>query len=99
MSNVRLTWNLPTVSSVLQRPIQSTEISVRVDTSFPWTVQDNVDPSSAQELLLVDVAPGTYYYQGVVVDVDGVRGSPVETSIDIPFEAPGSITNFTATLE
>ena len=98
MSNVRVTWVLPAVSN-RQKPILHTEISVRVDPSFPWTVQDVVTPDVAQELVFFDVAPGDHYYRAVVVDVDNVRGGEVETSIAVPFEAPGVVTTFTATLE
>lgn len=98
MSNVRLTWELPTVNP-RQRPIQFTEISVRIDPAFPWTVQDNVAPDVAQEIVLFDVAPGDWYYQAVVIDIDGVRGAPVETRIAVPFDPPNTVTNFIATLE
>jgi hypothetical protein len=98
MSNVRLTWSLPTVSA-RQAEIQHVEISLRVNESFPWTLQDIIATASVQELLLVDVAPGTYFYQGVVVDIEGNRGNPVETFVNIGVESPGEISNFTATLE
>ncbi len=97
MSNVKLSWVLPTVSS-RQKPISHVEISVRTDTTLPWTVQDTVTPDVVQELELFDVAPGMYYYQAVVVDTDLVRGNPVETTIDVPFDPPGTVTSFTATL-
>lgn len=98
MSNVRLTWTLPAVSA-RQRPIQHTEISVRVDPTLPWTVQDVVVPGVAQELVFFDVPPGDQYYQAVVVDVDGLRGAPVETSVAVPFDPPGTVTELTATIE
>ena len=98
MSNVRLTWVLPTVSA-RQKPIQVTEISVRVDPLFPWTVQDIVDPSVTQELLFVDVPPGDQFYQAVVIDVDGARGNPVDTSVAVPFDPPGVVTTLVAVVE
>lgn len=98
MSNVRVTWVLPTVTP-RQKPIQFTEISVRADPALPWTVQDVVAPDVTQELLFVDVPSGDQFYQAVVVDVDNVRGNPVETSIAIPFDPPGVVTDLTATLE
>lgn len=98
MSNVRLTWVTPTPTP-RQKPILHTEISVRNDPTLPWTVQDTVVPTASQELLFVDVAPGDKYYRGVVVDVDNVRGAEVEATISVPFDAPGTITLFTATLE
>ncbi len=98
MSNVRLTWALPTPTS-RQRPILHTEISVRVDPSLPWTVQDVVVPTAIQELVFNNVAPGNHFYRAVVVDIDNVRGAEVETSVTVPFDAPGVVTSFTATFE
>ena len=98
MSNILVTWTLPEVTA-RQRPIQHTEISVRVDPSLPWTVQDVVVPGSVQELSFFDVAPGDHYYQAVIVDVDGLRGAPVETSVNVPFDPPGTVTTLTATLQ
>lgn len=98
MSNVRVSWVLPTVTP-RQKPIQHTEISVRVDPTLPWTVQDVVVPADPQELLFVDVAPGTYYYQAVVVDTDGVRGPARETSADVPFDPPGAVSALAAVVE
>lgn len=97
MSNVKLTWTLPNVSS-RQKPIKHTMISVRVDPSLPWTDQTPVAPDGAQEINFIDVAPGTYYYRGIVEDVDGKAGDPVETSVTVPFDPPGVISSFTATL-
>ena len=98
MSNVRVTWGLPAVSA-RQKPIQHTEISVRVDPTLPWVVQDIVVPTAAQELLFFDVAPGTHHYRAVVVDIDGVRGAEAETSVVVPFDPPGVVTSLTATVE
>jgi hypothetical protein len=98
MSNVRVSWALPPVSP-RQKPILHTEISVRVDPSLPWTVQDTVTPDVPQELVFFDVAPGDQYYRAVVVDTDFVRGAEVETSIAVPFDPPGVVTNFSAVLE
>ena len=98
MSNVRLTWDLPAVGPT-QRQIDYVRIDFRVDATLPWTEQDRVTPDVAQELLFQDVAPGLYFYQATVVDVDGVEGPPVETSVDVAFDGPGSVANFTATVE
>ena len=98
MSNVRLTWDLPVVSA-RQAAISHTIIDFRVDPTLPWTLQDTVDVAAIQELLFVDVQPGAYFYRATVVDVDGVSGLPVETSITVAFDPPGAVTNFIATEE
>jgi hypothetical protein len=98
MSNVRLSWALPTVTP-RQRPIQHTEISVRVASTLPWTVQDIVVPTGLQELVFIDVAPGDQFYRAVVVDVDNVRGAEVTTGATIGFDAPGVVTALTAVVE
>ncbi len=98
MANVRLTWALPPVTG-RQRPIRETKIEFRALGIQQWTEQDRVAPDVAQELVFVDVAPGDYEYRGTVVDVDGKEGPPETTTASVPFDGPGSITSFTATLE
>ena len=97
MANVSLSWALPTVSP-RQRPILHTRIDFRAVGVAQWTTQDVVAPDVAQALEFVDVAPGDYEYRGTVVDVDLVEGSPVTTTVSVPFDPPGQITSFTATL-
>jgi hypothetical protein len=98
MSNVRVSWALPPVSP-RQRPIQHTEISVRVSDTLPWTIQDTITPDVSQELVFVDVAPGTQYFRAVVVDVDGTRGPEDTTMTDVVFDPPGAVTALTAVVE
>ena len=98
MSDVRLTWDLPTVTA-RQYPIAHVRIEFRVDESLPWTIQDMVDVAAVQELLFVDVQPGTFFYQAIVVDEQGQEGAPVETNITLAFDLPGSVENFLATEE
>lgn len=98
MSNVRLTWVLPEVTP-RQRPIQHTKIDVRVLGADTWTEQALIPPDVTQELLFSDVSPGDYEYQATVVDVDNVSGPPVEASISVPFDPPGVVSTFIATLE
>lgn len=98
MSNVRLTWTLPNVST-RQRPIQHTRIEFRAAGIAEWTVQDIVASDVPQELVFVDVPPGDFEYQGIVVDTAGEEGAPVQTAISVPFDPPGQISNFTAVLE
>lgn len=95
--NVTVSWTLPSVSAA-QYPLASTEVSFRTDPSFPWTVQDNVLVSEPQELVFVDMAPGTYYFQGVCVDEQGQRSDPVEAQVDVPFDRPSAPENFQAVL-
>lgn len=98
MANVRLTWKLPSVS-LRQRAIQHAKVEIRVDASLPWTLQDQVPPDATQALLFQDVAPGTHYYRVTVVDADGQEGPPAETSADVPYDPPGTVTDLTATVE
>lgn len=98
MANRRLTWTLPNVSG-RQAAISHTRIDFRVDPSLPWTTQDNVPADGVQELLFLDVNPGTFYYQATVVDVEGQEGPPVETSAFLQYDPPGSVTDFIATDE
>lgn len=98
MSNVRLTWTLPPVTP-RQYSIDYTRIEFRVSDTLPWTEQDVVPASNPQELLFVDVQPGSFFYRATVVDTEGNEGPPVETSIVLAFDPPGSVTDFIATEE
>ncbi len=98
MSDVRLSWTLPVVTS-RQRPIDHVRIELRADASLPWTEQDQVPASDPQELLLADVAPGDWFYRATVVDIDGEEGSPEGTTASLGFDAPDSVTGLTATVE
>ena len=98
MSNVRLTWDLP-VPTARQRPVDYVRVDFRVDATLPWTEQDRVVPTSVQELLFVDVAPGEYFYQVVVVDTSGVESIPAEVPIVVDFDPPSTVTNLVAAIE
>ena len=98
MANRRLTWELPVVTP-RQAAIKHVEISFRADASFPWTKQADVPVDDPQELLFVDVAPGTMYYRAIIVDVENIAGSPVEGSATAAFDPPGTVMNFTITEE
>jgi hypothetical protein len=99
MSNVRLTWTLPTPTPS-QRPVQGVRIEINADpATLPWTTQDTIPVTDPQELLFVDVAAGTQHYRAIVIDDAGAEGAPVETSVDVPFEPPGQVSELTATIE
>ncbi len=98
MSNVRLTWTLPDVS-LRQSPIDYVRVEFRVDETFPWTEQDVVPAADPQELLFVDVAPGTFFYQVTIVDVNGLEGAPAFVQVDVAFDAPGVVLDLTAVEE
>ena len=96
MSNVRLNWGLPT-PSVFQRPLAGFRIEARVSTELPWTEIAMVEVP-ATEILLEDVAPGQWLYQGRVIDAAGRPSPPVNATVEVDFEDPSPATEFTATL-
>jgi len=98
MSNVRLTWTLPTPTS-RQRPIEYVLVRFRVDETMPWTDQGQVLATDPQELLFVDVASGEMFYQVVAVDDASVEGLPSETSAIVAFDAPDAVLDLVATVE
>lgn len=99
MSNVRLTWNLPAVGPS-QAPIAGVRIEINADpATLPWVEQDTVLVDAPQELLFVDAAPGTMFYRATVIDAEGNEGAPADTSVAVPFDPPGTVTNLTATVE
>ena len=97
MSNVRLSWALPTPSR-RQRPIASVRLDARVSPELPWTEIASV-PAPGTELLLQDVAAGDWMYRAVAVDSEGQESEPAYTSAAIAFSAPGAVTGFSATVE
>ena len=98
MSNVRLTWQLPTVTP-RHYPIDHVVVEFRVSDTLPWTVQDNVAADSAQEILFQDVAAGTNYYQVTVVDTNGTAGPPATAQAEIGFLPPDAVVNLVAAVE
>lgn len=95
MSDVRLTWELPTPTSS-QRPIASVRLEARADGVTEWTVINEVAAPTA-ELLVQDIAPGLWEFRGTVVDDAGAESSPVVANADVPFDAPSQLVSFDAT--
>jgi hypothetical protein len=94
LSNVQLTWTLP-VPTPRQRPLASFRISARVSAGLPWTeIADVAVPDT--ELLIQDVAPGDWFYRGVVVDSAGNASAPVFAQAEVDFEGPSPAVNFGA---
>lgn len=97
MSNVRLSWTLPTPSP-RQRPIAHVRVEARVSEDLPWTPISNV-PAPSTEVLLQDVAPGTWFYMATVVDDEGQESEPSFASASIGFDAPTALADFSASVE
>lgn len=97
MANVRLNWTLPT-PSVRQRAVARTVIDARVSPSLPFSTINTVDAPTST-LLVQDIAPGSWEFRATVVDVGNVPSDPVVASLDLAFDAPSPVVNFTATVE
>jgi hypothetical protein len=95
--NVRLSW-VNSTPGARQKPLEATIVSGRSSPSFPF-VEINRVPVGTAELVLQDVAPGSWEYQAVEVDVDGRVSSAQTTIVAIEFEPPTGVTNFTAVEE
>lgn len=98
MANVRLTWQLPNVSP-RQRPLEHTTVDTRVSASLPWTPISNVPVNLPPELVIEDSAPGDWFFRSRVMDDQGTYGPEAFTQVAVGFDAPGAVTEFTATLE
>lgn len=97
MSNVRLNWKLPTPNA-RQRPIARTKIEGRTSPSLPWGEINLVD-APTQTLLIQDIAPGAWEFRATVIDAGNVPSSSVTAGIDIAFDPPSPVTEFSAVLE
>ena len=96
--NVRIGWVLPLVSA-RQRPLAHVLLEGGVQGAPEWAEINQV-AVPADELLVQDIAPGTWEFRGTAVDVDGVKGpSRSVVAGSIPFDPPGELQEFTATLE
>ena len=96
MNNVLLTWSLPNVGG-RQRPLSGVRIAARVSDELPWTNIAFVAVPGT-ELLLEDVAPGTWFYRAVVEDDSGAMSTAAFAQADVDFDAPGAVAAFAATL-
>ena len=97
MSNVRLSWTLPT-PNVAQRPISHVLVDARVSIDLPWTNVARVD-APGNTVLIQDVAPGEWFYRGSVVDTDGNVSDPSVVSVFVAFDGPSALVDFAATVE
>lgn len=100
MSNVRISWVLPT-TRVDGRPLEvlHTRIEMKVDGAPSFTEINTITPDVAQTLLLADVDPGSYAFRGITVDLQGLESAPAEGSIVVPNALPGSPQTFSVDLE
>lgn len=81
-----------------QRPLSHVRIETRVSTDLPWTAIGVISYPNT-DLLEQDVPPGTHFYRAVVVDDADVESlNPLQASIEIPFDPPSDLTEFTVTL-
>lgn len=95
--NGRLNWVLPTVGP-RQAPLSHVKIEKRVATSLPWTFIADV-PVTELTLLFQDIQPGTHFFQGTVFDErGGFSKNPKQATLEVPFDDPGDLLEFTATL-
>lgn len=100
MSNARLSFTLPTPTK-FQRPLAAVKIEARVSADLPWTEIALVDVSGSEpptDALIEDVAPGTWFYQGTVVDAAGKTSAPLSATLNVDFDDPSPLVEFTATL-
>lgn len=94
MSDVRLTWAFTPITN-RQRPIAGVRIEARVSQDLPWTEIAFVD-APATDLLVQDVAPGDWFYRGIVVDTGGAEADPVEASAQVNFDGPSPLVSLSA---
>ncbi len=95
MTTRTISWTLdpPTPR---QRPIDRTDLSIRVDASFPWTLHTPVLPAEEQKVVFQNVMPGTIEYQLLTYDDAGTPSDPpIELSKSMGWDAPTGPSNVT----
>lgn len=92
-----LNWVLPTVGP-RQAPLKHVKIEKRVAETLPWTFIADV-PVAETSLLFQDIQPGTHFFRGTVFDEqDNFSKNPKTATLTVPFDDPGDLLEFTATL-
>lgn len=94
MSDVRLYWTLPQPTQ-RQRPISHVRIEARVSADQPWTAIADV-PAPTSELVIQDVAPGDWFYRGIVVDEGERASAPLNATVAVDFDDPSPLGAFSA---
>lgn len=87
MTNVVLTWKDP----VVKAGIAHIAIQASVDGQNYSTIAEV--PAGVQTLTDQDVQPGDWFYQAIVVPVNGAPSVPVKGSISIAFPQAGPVTD------
>ena len=102
MSTATLRWTWPT-NRVLGEAlplaqIQHLEISMSADAGDNFSGLAQVPPP-ATDLLVNDLAPGTYIFRAVVVDTEGRNSSVEEITSETILSAPNPIADFSVKIE
>ena len=101
MSNVRLTYTLPTQrvlgEALPEAQIAFVEIQMSADAGANFSGLAQVPPP-ALEYLVQDLDPGTYIFRGIVQDINGLRSVETDATADI-LSAPAGLSAFTVTIE
>lgn len=97
MSNVKLTWTLPTPTP-RQRPLAHVRVDARVSDTLPWT-EIGIVPVPGAELVVQDAAPGEWFYRATVVDDRGAESAPAFASAAVGFDGPTALADFGAVVE
>ena len=99
--NVNVNWVYPTTreSGLPLDPadLAGMELSLSVD-GATWSLY-NTFAANVVSTIVPELETGTWWFRGVVRDVQGRLSAPVISSIDIPDETPpGPLANLTVTL-
>lgn len=91
MSNVRVSWALPTLRKsgkpLDPTTIKAVEIAISADGGQSFTVTD-VMPPNILEADFTELEPGDWRWRAVVVDTTDRRSDPAFAGVVIPDESP-----------
>lgn len=102
MSNVRVTWKLPTTrvngKPLLATDIVSTIVSLSADSGAHFAELARV-PAPVVTFLQTELEPGTYVFRLSVVDKGGLLSAGVDGTVTIAQVAPSTVTDVTVVVE
>jgi hypothetical protein len=86
MTDITLTWKLPTQRSKTGAPlsireIDGVEIEISADKGQNWSVLNPLVPATTTQLFVPELEDGSWMFRGTVIDTRGARSEALEVKV------------------